>query len=562
MESLSSSKTTATQSLSTDQIAQLTTTFLNVASIGMGILDEQENIVYVNEFLAKNLGYDEQELIGQNIAQITLIKEPDQIISFRKQLNSIRNVTDYTTLIRKDGTLYSALTTTTLVTSESVDSKTYYCTCFIELSDKMILDNALRDNQMVLESIIDNKTKELNKTNEVLQNKLKELSDSEHLFNLISEYTDEIIWVTDAKQKTLFYSNHAFENLFGFTYSHMIDHKKSFIDLVHKDDQATVLDAYTNHFESLDIIFRVIGINGTHWVHQRTFPIKDCQDKIHRIIGFSTDITAQKQQEEMISQSEKQFLLADKMASLGTLASGIAHEINNPNNLIMLSTDLLKELWDEIQPIINKYYMNTDNRQTDQNSEMIQNIPQLFENIIGGSERIGLIINALKDFIKIDVTNAPTEFNINNVIESALYMTDNLIKKSSGTLVVSLTPDLPDITGISQQIQQALINLITNACQAQIDINHTISITSEINEHKKMIQVSITDEGEGIPEENLSQIMNPFFTTRRTKGNIGLGLSVTYNIIRNHNGTLHFSSIPGFGTKATLSLPCKLPARE
>ena len=107
-----------------------------------------------------------------------------------------------------------------------------------------------------------------------------------------------------------------------------------------------------------------------------------------------------------------------------------------------------------------------------------------------------------------------------------------------------------------------VINLITNACQALPDSERKIKLLSAFHPEDKRLIISVVDEGTGIPPENLDKIVDPFFTTKLEKGGTGLGLSVSYNILRDHGGTLSFASEPGKGTTATVSLPAKEKERE
>ncbi|MCK4751310.1 MAG: hypothetical protein KAT15_29835, partial [Bacteroidales bacterium] len=117
------------------------------------------------------------------------------------------------------------------------------------------------------------------------------------------------------------------------------------------------------------------------------------------------------------------------------------------------------------------------------------------------------------------------------------------------------TKDLPKIKGNFHQIEQVIINLVTNACQALENKEQGITIQTTQDKDSGWITVTVQDEGVGIPEENILQIIDPFFTTKRDIGGTGLGLSVSYRIVKNHGGELIFPSKPGKGTVAILKLP-------
>jgi polar amino acid transport system substrate-binding protein len=130
-----------------------------------------------------------------------------------------------------------------------------------------------------------------------------------------------------------------------------------------------------------------------------------------------------------------------------------------------------------------------------------------------------------------------------------------MIKKSTDHFVLSRDGDLPRISANRQRIEQVLINLIQNACQALPDRDKGISISTRYCPEKYAVVIVVKDEGTGIEEHDLTRLGNPFFTTKRGHGGTGLGLWISFNIVREHGGTLEFHSVPGKGTRAELTLP-------
>ena len=256
-------------------------------------------------------------------------------------------------------------------------------------------------------------------------------------------------------------------------------------------------------------------------------------------------------------QIERELIQADKMISLGVLVSGMAHEINNPNNFIMLNGHLLREAWESIVPVLKRYY--------DENgdfsmgglpySEMRDEIPQLFSGIKEGSERIQRIVQDLKDFARQDGANMGQSVNINEAIKSSIRLIGNLIKKATNNFRIKYGRNLPLIRGNKQKLEQVMINLIQNACQALPDREKGIFVTSFLDKEGGGVVVEVQDEGEGIPEKMLPRIMDPFFTTKRSEGGTGLGLSVSSNIIKRHGGKIELESEWGKGTTFRFFIP-------
>jgi PAS domain S-box-containing protein len=275
------------------------------------------------------------------------------------------------------------------------------------------------------------------------------------------------------------------------------------------------------------------------------------------IVSIGIDITDKRKAEEEADLRKNQLLEADKMASLGILASGVAHEVNNPNNFIMMNTPILKDAWRDISPILEKYYSECEDFMVANMpySEMRNEIPRLFEGIETGSERIRKIVMNMKDYTRKDIPAEPQLVDMNEVVTAAVSLLSYEIRKSTKYISVDTFESLPRVFGNTQKLEQVVVNLIQNACQALSDRNKVISIKTLHDSNKNEIIVSIIDQGVGINAEHLSHIGEPFFTTKSLKGGTGLGLSICLNIVKEHGGELEFKSRVGHGTEVRLSLP-------
>ena len=275
------------------------------------------------------------------------------------------------------------------------------------------------------------------------------------------------------------------------------------------------------------------------------------------ILITGIDITEHKRAEEQAKLQQQQLIQADKMATLGILVSGVAHEINNPNNYILLNAKILSKVWNDITPILKQYYeMNGDFALAGMPyTKAHERIGQLISGTSEGSERIQKIVQSLKDFARQDRGELDQSVDINLVVKSSILIINNLIKKSTTHFSVEYGENLPKIKCNFQQLEQVIINLITNSCHALPNKEKGIIISTSYDMDSKNIIINIQDEGIGIPSESLKHILDPFFTTKRDYGGTGLGLSVSYNIIKDHGGELSFTSELGKGTTATIRLP-------
>jgi PAS domain S-box-containing protein len=273
--------------------------------------------------------------------------------------------------------------------------------------------------------------------------------------------------------------------------------------------------------------------------------------------GLARDVTDRKEAEERERYHQQQLMQASKMVELGTLVSGVAHEINNPNNFIMLNAPLLVDSWRAAKPILEEYYKENGDFLLGgmMYSEMRENIPKLFSGVLEGSERIKQIVADLKDYVRPDTSDLSQSVDLNTVVQSALSLLSNMVRKSTDRFSLDLEKNLPLVKGNFQRIEQVVINLVQNACQALPDRKKGIRVSTRWDEPNRKVVLQVQDEGVGIPPENLPHITDPFFSTRHDSGGVGLGLAISSRIIKEQGGTLNFSSEPGIGTKAEVLLP-------
>jgi len=269
------------------------------------------------------------------------------------------------------------------------------------------------------------------------------------------------------------------------------------------------------------------------------------------------DITEHSRIEVESRELEARLLHTNRMTSLGTLASGIAHEINNPNNFILSNTQIVKKIWEDIIHILQDYY--------DQNGdfnpgglsfiEVKELVPKLLQSAIDGSCRIKAITDNFKAFSKPEQTPQHEEVDINRIIEFSISILSNEIKSLTDSFSFVPGEKLPHVLGNPQQLEQVFINLIQNALQSLPARSSGVSVLSGFNKKTNQVVVTVMDEGVGIHNKLLGRITEPFFTTRLEKGGTGLGLYISYSIVKAHQGTLDFFSSPGQGTSAVVSIP-------
>lgn len=285
--------------------------------------------------------------------------------------------------------------------------------------------------------------------------------------------------------------------------------------------------------------------------------LKEENDSERKILISAEDITEKRFLEEKNMEQQQQLMEASKMVALGTLVTGVAHEINNPNNFITLNTPLLEEIWQSCVPILEAYFKKNGDFSLGglPYKEMKSQVPKLFSGILLGAERIKKIVDNFKNFARHKKTNLNENVDLNEVVKASVTLIEAHIHKSTRDFSIKLSPEIPSIRGDFYRLEQVTVNLLQNACQSLPNPKKGIEVSTFFNPQEERVILQIKDEGMGIPRDILPRIKDPFFTTRREAGGTGLGLSISSAIVEEHGGFLHFHSEPGQGTIVTVSLP-------
>jgi signal transduction histidine kinase len=275
-----------------------------------------------------------------------------------------------------------------------------------------------------------------------------------------------------------------------------------------------------------------------------------------------------------LAEAQEVLLQKEKMASIGQLAAGVAHEINNPLAYVRSNLVTLRK-YSASYALISKQLLNSESNDTNQILEALkteaiqqdvehinQDIFELLDETDSGLLRVSDIVKSLKGFSRVESTSL-SSIDVNKCVEDSVKMLSGQVEQKA-TVILSLDK-LPSVEANTGQINQILTNLIMNAGQAFDEINlgngrETIKIQTKAYDNR--IEVKVEDNGIGISKQNLSRIFDPFFTTKPVGSGTGLGLSISYKLAKAHGGDLSVFSTPGLGTVFTLSLPIKAKMRE
>jgi len=281
----------------------------------------------------------------------------------------------------------------------------------------------------------------------------------------------------------------------------------------------------------------------------QAFPVFGSGDNpVENVLEICYDITQQEQ-------IKAQLLQSYKLASLGKLVAGVAHEINNPNTFIRGNINIISEAFRDILPILDHMYEADKELKIARLKYPVfkENIPILIEDMVEGANRVKKIVDGLRDFAKKDEGLFIDDVDVNYLIQNNLRITAKTVRKHA-KMQTQLDTTIPTFKGNSAKIEQVLMNVLMNAALAIEKEDGLIFIETFLDKATHIV-VKVRDNGQGMDEATQKQMFEPFFTTRGHKGGTGLGLSISSQIIQEHNGKIAVQSQLGVGTTITLSFP-------
>jgi len=401
--------------------------------------------------------------------------------------------------------------------------------------------------------------RKLEKKVKELETERQALQESEEKFRLTFENAAIGIARVDMAGRPV-QTNPAFQQMLGYSADEL--NKMIFTDYTHPEDapvdMANFQKLIAGQRDNYQLEKRYLRKDGEIvWANLTVSLIRNEAGKPQFAIGMAEDITERKHAEEREKLQREQLIQADKMVALGILVAGMAHEINNPNTAIMTGTQQIKNMWTSLMPVLDEYYENNGDYLMGNwhYSEIRERLPGLLDGIADGSKRIKRIVGDLKAFSRKEDSTAMGPVSLSDSITGALSLVSNLVNKSTRHLSIELDQNLPAITGNTQQLEQVMVNLLINACQALADSQKGVQVKTAYNSRSKRAEVFVRDEGVGIKPDDLPYVTDPFFTTKRDIGGTGLGLSISSKIVTEHKGTIEFQSAVGKGTTVKLTFP-------
>lgn len=521
---------------------ELFSNFFDHGNIGAVITSLEKGFIQINKKFQDLLGYSAPELKKKTWPELTHPEDLNEdLMHFNEILaGTIDNYELDKRFLRKDGSiLYSHITVSCIHNSDG--SPKYALATIQDITSRKLSEEKLRD------SIFN----------------LKESVKAGHVG----------LWNWDLISNEASFSPE-WKKQIGYEENEISNHFFEWENRLHPDDLKQALDLVKESVEKVDqnhrSEFRFRHKDGSYrWIFAQASFILNAEGQPIRMVGSHLDITDQKQAEEEKSNLLAQLTMSDKMASIGQLAAGVAHEINNPvgfinSNLNSLHDYLsnikgLMELYDKLlcrlqdieAPVsITDIKDKIESLSRDMDVDFIlEDIDDLVRDCMEGTNRIKNIVNSLKDFAHTGKEELD-DFDINIGIESTLNVISYELRDK--TEVTKDLGDLPFIKAVPQHLNQVFLNILVNAVYAMDEIGKIGIKTWHKNDH---IYISISDTGCGISKENIKKIFDPFFTTKEVGEGTGLGMNIAYNIIKKYKGDIAIESNIGEGTTFTISLP-------
>ena len=379
------------------------------------------------------------------------------------------------------------------------------------------------------------KIKKLEKKVETFNKVDEALAESETKCQLLLQNLPTIVY-RGFKDWSVEFTDDKVELLTGYSREEFNLKKLKWSDLILKEDiesaKESFVEALKNH-DSYDREYRVRTKSGDIlWIQDRGRITFDKKGDVECIIGTFFDISDRKKVAEELKKRSDQLIQTSKMASLGVLTAGVAHELNNPLNNISTSIQILLE-------------------------ELGESDIEHQRNLLAGSEkeveRAKDIVKALLEFSR-EKTLSIKRVQFKYIVEKTFSLVKGEIPSE-----ISINMNVPEDIEIDldpKRIQQALINLILNGMQAITDGGSiTINAWKGIENSAKMLYCQVQDTGQGISKQDVDKIFDPFFTTKEVGRGLGLGLSISHSIIEQHGGRIDVESVPGEQTTFTVLLP-------
>jgi PAS domain S-box-containing protein len=366
-----------------------------------------------------------------------------------------------------------------------------------------------------------------------------ELRESEERFRQVVENINEVFWMTDTTKNRMLYVSPGYDEIWGRPAAELYQSPGTWADAIHPEDRARVKEAARTKQAAgqYDETYRIVRPDGSvRWIHDQAYPIRESDGSVSRVVGIAGDVTENKKLEE-------QFLRAQRMEAIGTLAGGIAHDLNNILAPMLMVSGVLKPKLSDPEDL---RLLNIVEASAERGSGIISQLMS-FSRGTGGTRASVQLRHLVKEIMEMARETFPREIQIEGGVPGGLWT----------------------VAGNATQLHQMALNLCVNARDAMPDGGRLTlgGRNLEMDEEEarrhaearpgRYVLFTVSDTGTGIPPEILDRIFDPFFTTKQPGKGTGLGLASVAGIVKGHGGFVTVYSEPGHGTTFRVYLPAE-----
>jgi len=464
---------------------------------GIYIVTPEDKILEVNPALVRMLGYSsKEELMSKRVSEV-FVDESQRASIVREVSHEASPHGHELTLYRKDGQPVYCLNTASAVRDNS-GRVIRFQGALVDITERRAIEKQLHQQQ-------------------------------EFARRLVDSFPD-LIFVVDTERRYNFVSS-KFKEVLGYDPTEVIG--LTFGERTHVDDRPAMMALFDDlvtgkqNFASIEV--RVRHKQGEWRSLKCNFsPLFDEHGKIEGAVVSGRDVTE-------VKRLETQLIQAEKLAAMGQMLAGVAHELNNPLTAILGASELLRE-----------------------RQGVDDNTKRQLEMTHRQARRAARIVQNLLEFSRPASPQKKT-LDLNVVIDRTLQLHDHSLRRNNVEVEFQSVPGFPLIVGDANQLIQIFLNLISNAEQAIREARPSGRIQIRLGRSGNRVSATVQDDGIGIPPEVLPKLFDPFFTTKRPGGGTGLGLSICMSIVREHGGNIEASSLPAGGAAFTVTLPVAEP---
>ncbi len=531
------------------------------------VTDPDAKIKTVNKATCDLLEYKENELVGNPISMV-LAEGKFKGTGFQKLFNGDSLTSYETTYKSKNGHLIPMLTSGAVMRNKEGKLEGIAVTAK-DITERKNTEEALSRAHDGLERKVEVRTAELTESNEQLNLEITErkqievkLKNATEQLSMLLESLPIVPYICKGgRDFVLTYIGNRVEEITGYKVKQCIEDSSFWVKHIHPDDQKKVNSAFQELYEcgESNYQYRFRVADGSYkWFNNIQHLVKLPDGTASHITGTLQDITERKRLQQESEHRLQQIIQSDKLASLGKIVAGVAHEINNPNSFIIYNLPLLEETWEVVEPILTDYARAHPGWEVNGVcfDELSQDMKEIIDAIRSGSRRINSVVTNLKDYVRLHEVIDFKPVQVNDVVKKALTMVESQMERYGSKRVLNLAGTLPEVPADFHKLEQVMVNLLVNATDAvAAKDDGKISITTRYLVRLDTVLIEIEDNGEGMEPLTIDRIFEPFFTTRLDAGGTGLGLSVSYSLVKEHNGNIWVLSRKGVGSRFTVFLP-------